>query len=411
MKKNVISLRNILLYLLTFIFIVFSISSYTEYGSEMKILKNICQILIIIIALFKVKLKKFKWTIPIILVLIVYPLILITFGIYKFYPLQVLMYLGMVLINILFYIVLSDFYFDKFDTFIYIWQLSSLVTLLVLLIIYRGISLNIPYMLKAVITNERYGSSLIVQRYGMGFNNVNQLALFSSILMVCSIYFIYKKKRIIFSIVCSILSFIFICNSESRAPFVALGLSIIVLIIINMKSIKLKKILLNTIYLSILLFSIYFAYYAFNGATLSSTYQNLNNISSMRLYFSSQALSFARSIGTKWFGVGPMSTSFVTHEVFGSTLTLDNSLGYCLFSYGIVGTIIIVMILVYFIRSIYSNNNVNYFIIYFITYAIFENALFIPNSLLSCFGCVIIFILMRIKNEKKCVSDCIDNNV
>lgn len=147
----------------------------------------------------------------------------------------------------------------------------------------------------------------------------------------------------------------------------------------------------------IIIFSIFFALCVTKGIS-SMIYQELNSISSMRLYFSTKALDFVRSVGSIWFGVGPMSTSFVTTEIFGNNLTLDSSIGYNLFSFGIVGTIIIFTYIFLLLLKEF-NNNEQYLVIYFIVYAMFENSIFIPSSLLSCFGCIILFIFMRMRND------------
>lgn len=397
MKNSKFSIRDKLVYLLLVFFIISSVASYTEIGGPMKIIKNIFEILIIIVTISKVKIDKFNWITPLVIMLLIYPIIFVGLGVYKLYPKQIFMYVGMLALNLVFYVVLAEYFHDKFEIFIYIWQVSLFSILTILLVIYRGISLNIPYMLRSIITNDRYGSDLLVQRYGMGFNNVNQLALFSALLMVCALYFIAIKKHNFFSFACLIMSFIFICNSESRAPFVALGVAVLALVAFKLKNNFLENSIYIFIFSCLIIFGLFFSYYAIKGISLSKIYQELNTVSSMRLYFSSQALAFSELSGTLWMGIGPVSTSFITKNIFGGTITLDSSLGYTLFSFGIIGTIIIFSILIYYIFLIRKQRTIIYFITFFITYTMFENALFIPSSLLSCFGCIILFVALRRK--------------
>lgn len=394
-KEN--NVKNYVVSFLVMLFIICSVASYTQIGSTMKIIKNIIQVLIILVTISDMRLRKYRWIYPLLLIFIIYPLLLVCFGIYNLYPFQVILYVGTLLFNIIFYMGLTEHFFNRFNNFIALWQNSLFIVLMLLLIIYRGISLNIPYMLRSVITNDRYGSDLLVQRYGMGFNNVNQLALFASLLFICSLYFMQKRQRMVFSGINLILSFILICNSESRAPFVAIGVALLMMIASNINSKFLSTLLKNCILFCLIFFGIFFCYYSFKGSELSSIYYKLNTISSMRLYFSSEALSLVELSGTKWFGIGPISTSFVTNKVFGNILTLDSSLGYSLFAFGIIGTVVIFSIIIYMILKNYKNESI-FLVIFFVTYSMFENAIFIPNSLLSCFGCVILFIFMRRKN-------------
>lgn len=396
-KDNDSSIKAGIIYLLFSLFIMASVASYTQLGDSMKIFKSVFEILIIFITITNLKLKKFKWVEPLILIFIIYPLILLGLNIYNLYPFQVVIYVGMLMLNLIFYVCVAEYYHNKLDDFIKVWQNALFSILVILLVIYRGISLNVSYMLHATITNNRYGGDLLFQRYSMGFTNVNQLALFSSLLFISSIYFLFKKKRICFSSICLVLSFIFICNSESRSPFVAIGITIIFMFFSRIKIKPVRNFFKWMLLFFIIIFSIFFALCVTKGIS-SMIYQELNSISSMRLYFSTKALDFVRSVGSIWFGVGPMSTSFVTTEIFGNNLTLDSSIGYNLFSFGIVGTIIIFTYIFLLLLKEF-NNNEQYLVIYFIVYAMFENSIFIPSSLLSCFGCIILFIFMRMRND------------
>lgn len=399
MKINKSFFTEQLLYILIYIYIASSVFSYTQIGMNMKVIKSLMQVLIIFIMIFHIKFKNYKWTFSLFLILIFYPLIMLGLNYYSSYPSQIILYVMMSFTSLFFYICLTEFFYSNFDMFIGIWQNALFFSLMMLMIIYRGISLNIVYMLKAIITNDRYGNNLIIQRYGMGFNNVNQLALFSSILFICSLYFLISKKRKIFSIINLAFSFILMCNAESRAPFVAISVAIILIIVLKFKNKIIKKIILFFIILGLVLFAMFFSYYALHGNTFSKIYQELNSISSMRLYYTSEALSYCEFMGTNFFGVGSMSTSFITQNIFQGNITIDSSIGYYLFTLGIFGTIIIFLILLNFTFKI-LNSKALYLFIFYLTYAMFENSIFIPNSLLSCFGCVILFILMRRKIEK-----------
>ena len=81
----------------------------------------------------------------------------------------------MYLFYLILVICLSNVYENRLGTFIFVWQVSLTLVFLSLLVIYRGLSLNLSYLLKATLTNQRYGLFLAEQRYGMGFLNVNTL--------------------------------------------------------------------------------------------------------------------------------------------------------------------------------------------------------------------------------------------
>ena len=384
MKDDKQFVKDIIIYFLFSLFIMVSVASYTQLGDSMKILRNVFEILIILVMITDLKLKRFGWIIPLVLILIVYPLVLLGFNIYNLYPFQVVTYIGMVVLNFTFYVCAAEYYHNKLDAFIKVWQNSLFSILLILLITYQKISLDIPYMLHAIITNDRYGSDLLLQRYSMGFTNVNQLALFSSLLFISSVYFLLNKKRIYFSSFCLILSFIFICNSESRSPFVAIGMAIVFVFFSKIKIKPIRNFFKWMLIILIIIFSVFFGLCVIKG-TGSEIYQKLNSISSMRLYFSTKALNFAESIGSQWFGLGPMSTSFVTTKIFGNTLTLDSSIGYNLFSFGIVGTIAIFAYIFWFLLKEFNKSEL-YLAIYFVVYAMFENSIFIPSSLYHALG-------------------------
>ena len=208
------------------IFFIFCTAlSYTEHPMGTTNGKFLVGFLIITCTIFFVDFSKYKWVIPLVAISVLYPLILMVFGIYNFNMLQSIEYLALYVFYLLLVICLSSFYENKVSTFIFIWQVSLTLVLSMLFVFYRGLSFNLSDLLKATITNQRYGTFLTNQRYGMGFLNVNTLALFSMLLILCSCYSLIKKRSRLLSIFDLVFATVLILNTESRTPIVLILVS------------------------------------------------------------------------------------------------------------------------------------------------------------------------------------------
>ncbi len=273
-----------------------------------------------------------------------------------------------------------------------------------LLVIYRGLSLNLSYLLKATLTNQRYGLFLAEQRYGMGFLNVNTLALFAMLLVFCSCYSLHKKKYKLFSIFDLLFAFILILNAESRTPFVLIIVLAVSLMIVNLKN-DIRRYQIQNIILGLeIIFAFLFAKLFISGDTSSILYQEMDVFSSYRLSFGTAAISMLKSNDSLIFGIGPLNSSYITEKVFGNVLTLDNSLEYYVFTLGIIGAILIFCYLFYLFYQVNISLSKLGFITatFYFSYSFFENTIFLPISAVSLFCLVIIFaIVKRSYDERK----------
>lgn len=385
-------------------FIICTAMSYTERPLGTTNGKFLIGLIIIGCTITNIDFSKYKWIIMLIVVSILFPLVLMVFGIYNFNMLQSLEYTLLYLFYLILVICLSNVYENRLGTFIFVWQVSLTLVFLSLLVIYRGLSLNLSYLLKATLTNQRYGLFLAEQRYGMGFLNVNTLALFAMLLVFCSCYSLYKKKYKLFSIFDLLFAFILILNAESRTPFVLIIVLAISLMIVNLKN-EIRRYQIQNIILGLeIIFAFLFAKLFISGDISSILYQEMDVFSSYRLSFGTAAISMLKNNDSLIFGIGPLNSSYITEKVFGNVLTLDNSLEYYVFTLGIIGAILIFCYLFYLFYQVNISLSKLGFITatFYFSYSFFENTIFLPISAVSLFCLVIIFaIVKRSYDERK----------
>ena len=382
---------------LLFIYVLSLVLSYTELSSGTNIFKFIFSILIVAIELAHIDLRKYIWTWPLLISLVVLPLFLSVVGIYSTSMKQVIIFIFYYVLTLLLWISLANCYFNDIGGFINVWFFSINVSMLLLFIVFRGISLNISYFVNAMISNQRYGSDLLVQRYGMGFVNVNTFGLFSSILIVCAFYQLINKRFVVLSIVDILAGVLFIFNAESRTPVFALGMMFIVWGIQHIRLVSVRKTMNVITVLVGSIFSLCFIGLLFIGSS-NRLFGIIDSITSFRLSFGNLAVNNIReNLGSLFFGIGPMSTNYVTEQLFGGSISLDNSIEYFLFSVGIIGLIIIISFFIWLVFQVCKPNYqqvlfVRGLICYLVVYSFFENCIFIPGSPMSLFCVVVIFI-------------------
>lgn len=390
------SLENVLL----FIFAIFAILGYTELPLKANIVKPLVQLMFILITIKNINFRNYTWLIPLLLIMVIWPLLAIIFGIYNYSVFQTLAYIAMFLLMLLFVISISSTYKDNVKDIITVWYYALNVSFLILFLLYKGISLNLTYLLHSTFSNDRYGSNKLIQRYAMGFTNVNTFALFASILLLCAFYQLLHNKNIILSLIDTAVGIIFILNSESRSPIVVISFLVLIYIILSIKNKGIRFTLVSVISLLIFSYSVVFVYLMLSANKISYLYNTIDSFSSFRLSFGSEAIDTLSRYGSLMFGIGPMSTTYITDNIFGKSIALDGSFQYYIFSMGVLGMLAMYFNFTYLYLKI-SKIKIDrkYAIIimtFYFAYSLFENILFIPNSTASIFCLSLIFTYLTI---------------
>lgn len=383
--------------------IIFTALNYTENTFDSTILKYIVGFVLIICLISSVNINNYKWLGYLIFIMCIVPLCFMVIGIYRVNMQQSLEYIFLFSYYLILIICLSNHYANNISKFISIWQIALTALLFSLLIAYGGISLRLGYLLKLILSNQRYGGNLLEQRYGMGFVNANSLALFSTLLIFCSCYQLCKGRKQILSIVDILASIIFIFNAESRTPFVLFAILAITFLITNIKNKNVRLCLENIVLIVGIIFTIFFTNLFLRGSG-SNLYQIVNEFSSSRLIYGTMAFMFLKSFGNAsvLFGVGPLNTSYITGKVFNNMLTLDNSVEYYVFTLGIMGMVLVYSYLFYlFIKVNKSYSKIGFITsAFYFMFSFFENAIFLPISAITLLCLTIIFMVLRnVDNE------------
>lgn len=381
--------------------IIFTALNYTENTFGSSVFKYFAGIILIIALISSVNINDYKWAGYLILIICIMPLFLMIIGVYQLDMQQSIEYIFLFIYYLVLIICLSNYYADNLLQFISVWQTSLTILLFSLLIVYKGISLRLGYLLNLTLSGQRYGGNLLEQRYGMGFANVNTLALFSILLIFCSFYQLYKGKRKLMSIIDIIASIVFILNAESRTPFILLITLAVSFMVVNVKN-KLTMLYLENTFLIIGgLSTITFMVLFIHGAD-SILYQSINNFSSSRLLYGTLSFSFLESFGNVFWGVGPLNSSYITEKVFNNNFTLDNSIEYYVFTLGIIGAVFIYTYLFYlFVKVNKSYSKIGFVTsAFYFVFSFFENTIFLPVSAVTLLCLTIIFIVLRNTNNE-----------
>lgn len=294
---------------------------------------------------------------------------------------------------LLFVVSISSTYKNSINNIVNIWYYALNLSFLILFLLYKNISLNLMYLLHVIFSNDRYGSDKLVQRYAMGFTNINTFSLFASILLVCTLYQLIHHKNLILSSIDIVASIIFILNAESRASLVVILFLILVYIVISIKNKGVRSVLGIATVAILLCYSVTYVYLMLSANRISYLYNIIDSLSSFRLSSASQALDTLSRYGNLMLGVGPMSTTYITDNIFYKSLALDGSLQYYIFTVGIVGMVFIYSYFGYIFFKILKVGQKYAIIVitFYFVYSLFENILFIPNSTASIFCLSLIF--------------------
>lgn len=391
-----------------FFFLFFSVLGYSSIGKGLSVIKTVIQVLLITLEVRKIDFKKYVFIWPLIFSSVLFPLVFIITGIYRLYIYQNILFCFYMVFNLIFIVCVSNRYKNKVLKLVKIIYIALNTSLIVLLLVFRNLSFNIPYLISAMITNQRYGNDMLLHRYGMGFNNVNTLALFSSLLIMISLYYIVHDKHVVLCFCDILFSLLCIVNAESRTPFFVLFVILVYFIVLNIKIPEVRRFCESIIYLALLSMSCAFIYYLVSNSGSTSFESYIDNLSSYRLSFGINAMTILKNSGSLLFGVGPLSTKFITLKVFGNNFTLDNSFEHYLFTLGWLGFAFVYGFFIWIFVKIHKQgklNDAHYVLIllmYYFTYSLFENIMFIPNSTVSniCLFIIIAYVA-NLKLDRK----------
>lgn len=389
--------------LISDVFVIFIISgsifSYTSYSLFGQVTRLAGQFGIILFYVWRVDFAKYSFLLPILITFVLYPLFLCSIGIYSNLS-QVLAYVTFFLWFLISLICVSECYKNNISGLFHLFYLTIIISLLLLFIFFRGISVNIFELLESIVSNHRYGGNISTARVSMGFQNVNQLGLFAAILIVFAIYFLINRKHIIFNLGVFFLSLILLLNSGSRTPIFALCAFVGIYCVYELNSVILKAFIKASIILIFLFSYLLFVYLIYFSKTDSSFFQLIDELFSFRISFSQEALELTSKLGNSMTGIGIMSSSYIQNTYTGDNFAIDSSIAYYLLTIGWIGSLGLNYSVAYLT---YKINKLSYPILssmfgFYISYAFFENVLFTPNSGLGIIVLSITFTYLRQDN-------------
>lgn len=377
--------------------VVGSVFAYTQESTIGNIIKITGEFGIILLNIWTINFKYYKWMSPALIIFILGPLFFVSIGLYNTSPIETLKYVFFFFWFLLMIICIAEIYQDNLNLLISIIYMTICMCMLVLYIEYRGLSFDIVALIKSIITNQRYGGNITTARVSMGFVNVNQLGLFGSIISLFSINYLMLKKKIIINFFLMLVSIILITNSGSRTPILAILFFLCVYTAYKLNNIFISNITKKMVWLVLL--SIYgvFIFMLYSGNIWSNSYQLADKLLSFRISYSKQALSILQNSGNYYIGIGPMSSSYIQNTFTGNNFEIDSSIAYYLVTIGKIGTICMYVFL--FILGYFLDKKENIFVLslfgFYMIYAIFENVLFTPNSALCIFTFGIVSAFVR----------------
>lgn len=389
--------------LISGVFVIFIISgsifSYTSYSLFGQVTRLAGQFGIILFYVWRVDFAKYSFLLPILITFVLYPLFLCSIGIYSNLS-QVLAYVTFFLLFLISIICVSECYKNNISDLFHLFYITIIISLLLLFIFFRGISVNIFELLESMVSNHRYGGNISTARVSMGFQNVNQLGLFAAILIVFAIYFLINRKHIIFNLGVLVLSLILLLNSGSRTPIFALCAFVGIYCVYELNSVTLKAFFKASIILIFLFSYLLFIYLIYFSNADPSFFQLIDELSSFRISFSQEALELTPKLGNSMTGIGIMSSSYIQNTYTGDNFAIDSSIAYYLLTIGWIGSLGLNYSVAYLT---YKINKLSYPILssmfgFYISYAFFENVLFTPNSGLGIIVLSITFTYLRQDN-------------
>lgn len=348
---------------------------------------------------FKFTRKKNIFFLFYIICFFVYPTLMILLGIYDKFQGQI--------INNIFYFLLFLLAVEGIATYYKksgsIYSLSSdlknilSITILFFSIIYKDLSFNLLKLLRMILNNSRQDRSYI------GFVNPNQVAIFSSIGIVCTlICFLYnkknKKKSLIEILQISFFSIVII-NTGSRTPIFTILLTLVFAILFELYN-KLKplvKYMIQTVIFSLIFIS---SIVMFNLIQNPSFLSKLNELSTNRISRQLNTFILLHNDGKLATGYGMWNTSFFNSLPQFQYYHTDSYYTFIVATMGMIGLIGVLFFLVYLL-SVTRKNYITFFVIIFsIIYSFFEATLIFPTSIISLFFLITALISIRETNKK-----------
>lgn len=250
------------------------------------------------------------------------------------------------------FFVLSILYFQIKDgdkKFIKHYLLSTFI-LFVVTIILSLLGILPSFTITRIVNNE------IVTRYNLGFLGANSLFMFFYPIVISFLYLKFnshKSKKILYSIVIFLITFIFYNYTNCRTGMLCIFLIIIVYLNSSKLNYKVIRFLLKYYYIIFFIISIIFA------LNFNAYDDILNRLSSGRFYYWNY---YIQNVGYSFFGTSPIKG-----------IPIDNIYISSLYYYGLISTILcfIVSLLPYKNKTI--KNEYYFIVLAFSTYGFFEN--------------------------------------
>ncbi|MEZ2457723.1 hypothetical protein ACBR55_03905 [Salinicoccus roseus] len=256
------------------------------------------------------------------------------------------LFLWMILVNVYYYYISQDLEFLTFSAYyLFNWLVISLVFFYLTLdqkgvyksIIWGGvISGGIQLIISFFYSSPGYRESLF-------FNNPNQLAYFSLLLVITVLFCNDKLKGsplINYSIMVIGLYLIFISASMG-------GLASLIVVILGYSILRNKNLLDRMISVSIGLFSLLIGYLIFANVSFLYGINNKLDAAMIRIHSTTNTSDFYLERGYNRIIENPeflvLGAGEGQFERFNATLELHSSIGTILFSYGIVGLLLLIL--------------------------------------------------------------------
>lgn len=388
-KNNVINI------LLVMLFVIGSVLNYSQWSGIGSGLRLVSEFLIIICNIWNVNFKNYTIILPLVGIFCIYPILMISVGVYGEFSKQVILYSVYYAFYSLFLICSINAFRDNPMSLVttIFWTLTTMLFLM--MFIFKGVSYNVSELINSMLYNQRYGNNILTQRISMGFNNVNTLGMFAGFLVLIAVI-THKNRSNLKNILIVLFSIFIILNSGSRTPILAVGISLVVYLVHSLGSKKIKFIVSTITGFFLTTIWAVFLYFVYFSNSLNTHFMQLDEFLSYRLNYSQMALSLAGSDLHKWLGIGAMSTSFIQQKLTGERFAIDSSLAYFLLTIGIVGFSFLLIYILYLYCMIVKKQSsiVLTLFVFYSTYLVMENILFIPNSAVSTFILTIIFAYM-----------------
>ncbi|MDR3241418.1 MAG: hypothetical protein LBT37_04525 [Lactobacillaceae bacterium] len=280
------------------------------------------------------------------------------------------------IIFILMSVSISDYFYDKLHRFLFTWQVTLSAVLVSLSLTYNSeINVKLSGLFQGIISNTR------MERIGIGFYAINTLGFFAGILIIVSVFQMLSKRFMLFSITTLIFGILLLLNAGTRSVLLSVfgfTISLILLRVVKLFFSKHMKliwyimtggiVLVNGVYLVILLV-------IKRGSEL---YTTLNVLSTGRIDYGTQGSQYIEKHSQLLFGTGlrqmyQIREHFFTH--WPSWAGLDGDMPYYVFTAGLIGALLVLVIWAFIMIKIYKTHNLIYWsgFIYLSVMMLFEH--------------------------------------